>query len=50
MTLVMHLCSACNRRTINFYDDDDDDESTCAVVFCAHTHTRAHRIPSLILY
>jgi len=19
MTLVMHLCSACNRRTINFY-------------------------------
>ena len=26
MTLVMHLCSPCNRRTINFYDDDDDDE------------------------
>jgi len=25
MTLVMHLCSPCNRRTINFYDDDDDD-------------------------
>ena len=24
MTLVMHLCSPCNRRTINFYDDDDD--------------------------
>ena len=23
MTLVMHLCSPCNRRTINFYDDDD---------------------------
>jgi len=26
MTLVMHLCSPCNRRTINFYDDDDDDD------------------------
>ena len=22
----MHLCSPCNRRTINFYDDDDDDD------------------------
>jgi len=26
MTLVMHLCSPCNRRTINFCDDDDDDD------------------------
>jgi len=26
MTLAMHLCSACNRRTINFYDDDDNDD------------------------
>jgi len=25
MTLVMHLCSPCNRCTINFNDDDDDD-------------------------
>jgi len=25
MTLVMHLCSPRNRRTINFYDDDYDD-------------------------
>ena len=24
MTLVMHLCSPCNRRTRNFYDDDDE--------------------------
>jgi len=31
MTLVMHLCSPCNRRTINFYDDDDDDRSTTCV-------------------
>ena len=28
MTLVMHLCSPCNRRTINFYDNDDDDEES----------------------
>jgi len=28
MTLVMHLCSPCNRRTINFYDDDDDDDTS----------------------
>ena len=28
MTLVMHLhvCSPCNRCTINFYDVDDDDD------------------------
>ena len=26
VTLLMHLCSPCNRRTINFYDDDDDDD------------------------
>ena len=26
MTLVLHLCSPCNRRTINFYDDDDVDD------------------------
>ena len=25
MTLGMHLCSACNRRTTNALDDDDDD-------------------------
>ena len=31
MTLVMHLCSACNRRTINFYDDDDDDAWRCGL-------------------
>ena len=32
MTLVLHLCSACNRRTINFYDDDDDDDDDTAVI------------------
>jgi len=24
VTLGMHLCSACNRRTTNALDDDDD--------------------------
>ena len=31
MTLVMHLCSPCNRRTIIFYDDDHDDDDNIAV-------------------
>jgi len=29
-TLVMHLCSPCNRRTINICDDDDDDDDGTA--------------------
>jgi len=26
MTLGMHLCSVCNRRTTNALNDDDDDD------------------------
>jgi len=33
MTLVMHLCSLCNRRTINFYDDDNDDDDDGCIRF-----------------
>ena len=28
----MHLCSFCNRRTINFVDDDDDDDDDDGVL------------------
>jgi len=35
VTLGMHLCSACNRRTTNALDDDEekDEERSCPVSY-----------------
>jgi len=41
MTLVMHLCSPCNRRTINICDDDDDDDDDDDGTACFVTDVQA---------